>query len=303
MKPSKIAIVGAGVVGSTTAYSLIMSNIASEIILVDINQKKCKGEVFDLSDAISFSSTSKVQIGTLQDAGKADITIISAGIAQKPGQTRTELLNTNVEVVKNVINQMKPLNSDLIIIMVTNPVDILTYIAQQISGLPKSQVFGSGTMLDTQRLRDLIGKKINISQRSIHLYVLGEHGDSQFVSWSSGTIAGIDILNFSNLNKNELFELANISKRKAYDIIDCKGSTAFGVASCVSAYCQNILFNTKRVVPVSCFIEEFDVCMSMPAVLSFKGIEKILIPNFNDEEQLNLKKTIKSLKDYLEEVI
>ncbi|MCL4361485.1 L-lactate dehydrogenase [Candidatus Dependentiae bacterium] len=302
MKKLNVAIVGAGTVGSTAAYTLLLRNLASKITLVDINEIKCKGEVADLSDVLSFSSASEVKLGTLKDAGQADIAIITSGIPQKPGQTRIELLETNNKIIKNVISEMKPLNPELIIIMVTNPVDIMTYVAQKISGLPKNQIFGSGTLLDTQRLRGLIGQKINVAQQSIHLYTLGEHGDTQFVAWSSGTIAGVPILEFPNLNKIELQKMAQDAKNKAYDIIQCKGSTAFGIASCISAYCQNIIFDTKRITPVSCYLEEFDICMSMPAVLGQEGIEQILIPKLNDEEKKLFKKSADVLKSYIKQL-
>ncbi len=302
MKQSKIAIVGAGTVGSTTAYTLMLQNIVSKIILIDINATRCSAEVDDLSDALSFSNTSEISTANLQEAGQADIAIITAGMAQKPGQSRTNLLNTNYDVIKNVINGMRPLNPALIIIIVTNPIDILTYVAQQISGLPKNQIFGSGTLLDSQRLRALISQKINIAQQSIHLYVLGEHGDSQFPAFSCGTIAGIPVLDFPSLNKKELEQMANKAKQKAYDIIERKGSTSFGISACISAYCQNIIFDTKRVTPVSCHLEEFGLCMSMPAVLGKGGIEHILIPSFNDEEKLRLQASATTLKNYLNQL-
>ncbi|MFI5333019.1 MAG: L-lactate dehydrogenase [Candidatus Babeliales bacterium] len=302
MKQSKIAIIGAGVVGSTTAYTLMLRNIASDLILVDIQDIKCKGEVEDLSDTLSFSTTSSVTMGTLQQAGQTDIVIITAGIAQKPGQSRVDLLRTNYKVVTDIIAGMKPLNPDLIIIMVTNPIDVLTYGAQQVSGLPKNQIFGSGTMLDTQRLRHIISEAINVTEQSIHVYVLGEHGDSQFVAWSSATIAGTPILTFPNLTRSTLEAMAEQAKRKAYDIIECKGSTAFGIASCVAAYCQNIISNANRVTPVSCYIKEFDVCLSMPAVLGDKGVEQIVMPPLQDQERKQLELSAATIKKYIQEL-
>lgn len=299
MNKSKIAIIGAGNVGATTAYSLMMKNIASKIILIDINEVKCKGEVYDLCDALSFSNTSQVIAGNLKEAGQSDIAIISAGIPQKPGQSRIDLLNINIKIIKDIINGMQPLNPELIIIVVTNPVDILTFVIQQISGLPKNQVFGSGTLLDTQRLRGLISDKVKIAQQSIHVYILGEHGDSQFTAWSNATIAGRGIIDFKNLNIEKLEYMANSAKLKAYEIINCKGSTSFGISACVSAYCQNIVFDTKRITPISCYIKELDVCMSMPAVLGSKGIEQILIPSFNQQEILKLHDSANKLKKLL----
>jgi L-lactate dehydrogenase len=302
MKQAKIAIIGAGVVGSTTAYTLMLRNIAAEIILIDIQDIKCRGEVEDLSDTLSFSTTSKVSMGTLQQAGQADIVIITAGIAQKPGQSRVDLLRTNYKIVTDIIAGMKPLRSDLIIIMVSNPVDILTYGVQQIAGLPKNQIFGSGTMLDTQRLRHIIRETVNITEQSIHLYVLGEHGDSQFVAWSSATIAGKPILDFPGLTQTALDAMAEQAKHKAYDIIECKGSTAFGIASCVSAYCQNIVSDAQRVTPISCYMKDFDVCLSMPVVLGSRGVEQICMPPLNAHEQQQLRASAATIKKYIQEL-
>ena len=173
MRHAKVAIIGAGAVGSATAYAIMWKNIAAEIILVDLDKTRCKGEILDLSDAIPFSCTSCLSQGTPADAGQADIIIISAGARQKPGQTREELLDTNWKVVSSIIESIKPINKQAIIIMVTNPVDITAYCAQQLSGLPKEQVFGTGTLLDTQRLRGIIAKHVGVSEQSIQAFVLG----------------------------------------------------------------------------------------------------------------------------------
>lgn len=302
MKQSTIAIIGTGTVGSTIAYTLILRNITSKIILIDNNDTKCTGELLDLSDTLSFSSTSKIIKGTLEQAGQADITIITAGIPQKPGQSRLDLLKTNYEIIRTIIEGMKPLKKDLIIIVVTNPVDILTYYAQAIAGLPKNQIFGSGTFLDTQRLKELISKETMIAPQSINLSIIGEHGDSQVVVWSSSTIDGIPISQFPGLSADTFTKMADIAKHKAYEIIACKGSTAFGIAACVADYCQNILFDTKKIIPISCYIKDFDVCMSMPAVIGQLGIENIILPPLNDTEKKNLQKSATLLKSYRDEV-
>lgn len=299
MKESEIALVGAGVVGSITAYTLMMRNIASRLILVDVKDSKCRGEVDDLSDALSFSTTAGVRMGTLSDAGQADIAIITAGSPQKPGQSRTQLLQINRAVINDVISGMKPLNPNLILIVVTNPVDVLTYQALQLSGLAKHQVLGSGTLLDTQRLRHLIGERVGVSEQSIHVYVLGEHGDTQCVSWSSGTIAEKSLLEFPELSLQVREDMARIARDKAYNIIACKGATAFGIAACVSAYCQNIIDDTKRTTPVSCYVPEYDVCMSMPVVIGARGIEKIIIPSLSEQEKAQLNLCAQTIRSYI----
>ncbi len=299
MKHSKIAIIGAGAVGSTTAYALMLKNIAAEIILVDIDVERCKGEILDLSDALSFCEVSKIRGGTTQDAAQADIIIIAAGARQEPGQIRTELIKTNKKVIASIFEQIKPINPNAIVIMVTNPVDILTLYAQELSGLPRNQVFGSGTFLDTQRLRGLLANKFNIAEQSIHTYILGEHGDSQFPAWSCSHIAGIPLLDFPQFNKKNLADLAEQTRQKAYEIIACKGATYYGIAACVAEMCEAIIFDQKYVMPLSHFVEQFEVCLSLPVVLGEKGIEHILEIPLNKEEQEKLAHSAEQLRSII----
>lgn len=301
MKQPTIAIIGAGAVGSTTAYTCMM-NTAAKILLVDINTKRCAGEIDDLADALPFGTASEIAQGTIQQAGQADIIVIAAGIPQKPGQSRLELLQTNKKIMQSLIHEMQPINKQSIIIIVTNPVDILTRLVQEIAGLPRQQIFGSGTLLDTQRLRGLISKKIAIDPRSIHLYVIGEHGDSQCVAWSAADVGGVPLSQFHELTPQELDALAKQAREKAYAIINCKGFTSFGIAACVAAYCQNILCDQKRIVPVSCYVESFGVCLSMPAVLGKNGVEHILDIQLSDEEQVKLKQSAAVVRDIYDQM-
>lgn len=297
MHKSTVAIIGVGAVGSTAAYTLLMRGFAAKIILVDINKERCRGEIEDLRDARPFGSGAiDVVQGTLEDAARADIIVIAAGIAQKPGQTRVDLLETNKKVILSLLQGLQPINPNAIIIMVTNPVDVLTLLAQNTGILPRNQIFGSGTLLDSQRLRGAIGEKLGIAQQSIHIYSLGEHGDSQFVAWSWATVGGVPLSNFKALAVTELDSIAVNARKKAYDIIACKGSTSFGIAACVSAYCQNILYDQKRVTPVSCYVPEYGVCMSMPAVLGAHGVESVLPLTFTDTEKKQLETSAATLK-------
>ncbi len=297
MKHSKIAIIGAGAVGSTTAYALMLRNIAAEIALIDINDIRCKGEMLDLSDTLPFSMSSSIHISSLQDARDANIIIFCAGIPQKPGQPRTELLKTNANIMKSVFTSLKPLNNDAVIIIVTNPVDALTYYAQQLNGLPKNQIFGTGTLLDSLRLRVTLAQKLGIAQESIDAHVLGEHGDSQFVAWSSAHVAGIPLTQFTGVSADELVRIEKETQQKAYDIIACKGSTFYGIASCVSLMCESIIFDQKRVLPLSTYHENFGVCFSLPVVLGEKGIEKTLPIRLNEQEQKKLKASAHALSE------
>lgn len=298
---ARIAVIGVGSVGATTAYCIMLRNIASEIILVDVCQERCMGEVFDMSDAIPACSTARITQGTLKDAGLADIIVITAGARRKPGQTRLELIRVNQKIVTNVINQITPINPRATIIMVSNPVDIMTMCAQRLSNLPFSQVFGSGTYLDTQRLRGFISDKIGISQQSIDAYILGEHGDSQFAVWSSAQIAGVPLKSFGCMTEAELEQLAHAARQKGEDIITLKEATFYGIAACVADICESILFNQKRVFPVSTYREEFGVCLSMPAVIGENGIDQVLAVPLNEKEKAKLDASAKRLNDVLSE--
>lgn len=296
MKHTKIAILGAGRVGTTTAYALMLKNIAGEILLVDIDPQRCKGEFLDLSDALSFSATSKIKDASLQEAAQADIIIITAGFAQKQGQTRLELLDLNKKVMDAICDNLKPLNPQAIIIVVSNPLDVLTLYMQQKKILPRNQIFGSGTYLDSIRLRGFIANKLGIAPESINAWILGEHGDSQFPIWSSAHIDGTAINHIQNLSQQDLDHFAQQTRQKAYDIIACKGSTFYGIASCIASLCQAIIFNEKIVVSVSFYQEEFDVCLSMPCILGEKGIEKPFPLTLEQKELELLKQSVASLK-------
>jgi len=299
MTSTKISIIGAGAVGSTTAYALMLRNLAAEIVLVDIDQVRCEGEILDLSDALSFSRASKIKRGTIEDARESDIIVICAGKPQQPGQKREELLENNKKVITSIVNDLKPTNKHAIIIMVTNPVDLMTYYAQQTSDLPKNQVFGTGTFLDTQRIRGLVAKKLHIADQSAHAYALGEHGDTQFVAWSSATVAGKPIITFEGIDKKILDQFLQKTREKAQEIIKCKGATFFGIAACVSAICENIIYDRKYVLPLSTYLPEFGICMSMPVVLGKKGIEKIIDVPLNTEEHQLLQVSADKLKNII----
>ncbi len=296
MNHSKIAVIGAGAVGSTTAYALMLKNIAAEIMLVDVDEERCKGEILDLSDALSFSKTSVIRHATSQEAGQADIIIITAGARQKPDQDRVALIETNKKVIYSIIENISPIQKNALILMVTNPLDILLLCAQEHAGLPRKQVFGSGTFLDTQRLRGIIAKKLNVAQQSINAYILGEHGDTQFAAWSSAQVGGIPLSDFPALTSKDLQEIEQETRQKAYEIISCKGATFFGIAACVTKICEAIIFNQKLVLPLSCYIDSLEVCLSMPVVLGQNGIEQIFSIPLNEQEQTKLNHSAHYLK-------
>jgi L-lactate dehydrogenase len=293
----RVAVIGVGAVGATTAYSIMMRNIASEIILVDICQEKCMGEVFDMSDAIPASSTSRITLGTLKEAGRADIIIMTAGIRRKPGQTRLDLIRVNYKILANIIENMGSINPKAVVIVVSNPVDIMTYAVQRLVNIPMNQVFGSGTYLDTQRLRGYIADKVNVSPQSVDAYILGEHGDTQFAVWSSAQIAGVPLSNFDGITAQELDSLAQAARQKGQDIISLKDATFYGIASCVTDICESIIFNQKRVFPVSTYLERYGVCLSMPAVIGENGIERILAVPLDETEKNKLAYSAEKLNE------
>lgn len=301
MKHAKIAIIGAGAVGATTAYAIMWKNIAAEIILIDTDQKRCLGEVLDLSDTVPFSCTSCLRQGNPVDASQADIIVISAGSRQQPGQKRADLVNMNWNIVTSIINSLKPINKNSIIIMVTNPVDCMTCCAQQISGLPVEQVMGSGTYLDTQRLTGLLSRQIQVAQQSIDAFVLGEHGDNQFAAWSCSHIAGIPIKQYPGISEEILAKIETATKNRVYEIIECKHATYFGVAACVADMCESIIFNQRRIFPLSSYVQEFDVCLNVPIVLGEKGIQSRIPLYLNDSEQKLLKRAAENIKTLLHE--
>lgn len=304
MKHTKIAIIGAGRVGTTTAYALMLKNIVGEILLVDIDPQRCKGEIFDLADTLSFSTASNIHEASLKEAGQADIIIVAAGISQKPGQSRTELLKTNHTIITGIMHDMQPINKNAVLLIVTNPVDLMTLCAQEHAGLPVNQVFGSGTFLDSTRLQLAIANAVGVAEESVQAYILGEHGDSQFPAWSSAQISGIPLLKFPGITQADLEKIAKQTKNKVYEIILCKGSTFFGIATCVAALCESIIFNQKKVFTLSVFNQAFGVCLSVPAVLGERGIEKVLPIPLNNEEQKQFAlsaTTIRSTKESIRE--
>jgi len=301
MNSTKISVIGAGAVGATTAYAIMLQNLTAQIALIDINIERCEGEVLDIYDALSLTRASQIKRGTIEDTRESKIIVICAGARQKPGQKREELLAINKKIISSIVTELKPINPNAIIIMVTNPVDIMAYYTQQISELPKCQVFGTGTFLDTQRIRGLVAKTLDIASQSVHAYALGEHGDTQFVAWSSASVAGRPLLDFPQINTNILAQFSKETREKAQKIIKCKGATFYGIAACVSAMCENIIFDRKYVMPLSVYIKEFDVCMSIPVVLGCQGAERIIDIPLNEDEQALWELSGRKLKRIIEE--
>lgn len=292
-----IAIIGVGAVGSAIANAIISLNISADLILLDKDEKRCAGHVQDLSDALGFSLTSRVFQGSYEDVKKAHIVIISAGRPQLAGESRLELLGTNKEILDDVLSQLVGLRQDALVIVVTNPLDVLTYCALRQLDIPRKQIFGTGTYLDSQRLSHLLGNELGISERSIEAFVLGEHGDSQVIAWSATKIAGNQVEQFGITPRSQR-ELAVRTTQIAYEIIHAKGASYFGISSSVAQLCEMILYNARQIVPISWYHEEYGVCMSLPVLLTEKGIEKTTPFALTKKEQEALERSAEILRKY-----
>ncbi len=308
----KCAIIGCGLVGSTIAFTLAENGIFSELVLIDINHKKALGEAMDINHGIPFAMPAKVYAGDYDDIKNCSLVIVSAGANQKPGETRMDLVSKNVDILKKIIPEIIKRNDECILLVVSNPVDILTYVTLKISGFPSNRVIGSGTVLDTSRLKYLLGQYLNVDARHIHAYIIGEHGDSELAIWSSANISGVELEEFFKLrgysNGKEVFEqVYQEVKHSAYKIIESKGATYYAIAMATKRIAECIVRNEHSIMPVSALLNNHygisDVCMGLPSIVSRKGIEATLeAPLSNEEinklcESANILKTVlKNLK-------
>lgn len=296
---NKVAVIGAGSVGAAISYALLLRHNCAELLLVDVDQQRVAGEVADLSDG-TFLSNTRVMAGTPQQAGQCDIIVITAGAKQRDGETRIQLIERNFQILQSVINGMKPLNPNAIIIVVANPCDILAYFAQKMSGLPYNQVFSSGTFLDTSRLRERISEKLRVAKTAVHAYVLGEHGDTQFVAWSSARVGPAYLTDFPEFRDQAYLDrLAASTKNAAYDIIKAKGATYFGIASVVSSLVECIFMNQRHIRPLSTYSPELKCYTSMPVVLGSGGIDRTIPIELNDAEKAKLEASCASLREII----
>lgn len=308
---SKISIIGAGAIGATTAFALQQKQVAREIVINDINQEKALGEVLDLIHGSALNSPCTVTLGALEDTKDSDIIIITAGVAQKPGETRLDLVDKNYKIFKSFVPTLAKLSPNAILLVVSNPVDILAYMTYKLSGFPKERVIGSGTVLDTTRLRSLLGKYFGIDGRVVQGYVLGEHGDSEFVPWSSLTIGNILIKDFSkqlSIEWDEATEkiIADDVKNAAYEVINRKGATAFSVAAVLTRIVEAFLKDEKTVLSVSTLLDNYcgvnETYLSVPTIVGKNGVEKALSIEFSKEEEEKFVNSAKLMKQYIDRI-
>ena len=305
MNIQKCAIIGAGGVGSTTAFTLVQSGLFNEIVIIDVNKNKSEGEALDIAHGIQFTNPVNIYSGDYKDLADAYLIIVTAGANQMPGETRIDLINKNASIFKKIIPSITEYNKDCILLIVSNPVDILTMLALELSGFPKERVLGSGTVLDTSRLRYLLSKKLEVDSKNIHAFIIGEHGDSELAVWSNADIAGIHIEEyckniFDSCNIN-LEEILNEVRNSAYQIIEKKGSTFYGVAMAVKRIAQAIIRDEYSILPVSHFLNgEYgikDVCLGIPSLICREGVKKIIPITLNEREKTYLNESANKLKE------
>ena len=308
----KVTIIGAGQVGSTIAYSLTVKGIASEIVMIDINTQKALGEALDIRQGTPFCDPVTIYAGTYADAKDSDIVVLTSGVARKPGQSRLDLAQTNVDITKSIIPEIIKYASTAIYVIVSNPVDILTYTAVKLSGLPENRVFGSGTVLDTARLKYLLGEHLSVDSRSVHAFIIGEHGDSEIAAWSCANVSGIKLDRFCDMrgfheHEDSMRRIAEEVKNSAYEIIEKKKATYYGVAMAVRRICQAISRDEKSILPVSTIqhgafgIE--GVALSMPAVVGKDGVETQVPLELDEKEREALLHSAKTLKNVIDESV
>ncbi len=305
----KVGIVGCGFVGSATAFALMQSGLFSEIVMIDADRNKAEGEALDISHGVPFSKPVDIHAGDYDDVADASIIIITAGAGQKPGETRLDLVKKNVGIFKSIIPEIAKRNYKGILLIVANPVDILTYAAVKLSGLPENKVFGSGTVLDSARLKFNLAEHLGVDPRSIHAFIIGEHGDSEFPAWSSANVSGIEISRFCEMrgyfhnHEEHKDQIADEVKNAAYDIISKKHATYYGIAMSAKRICEAIVRDEKSILPVSSVqhgrygIE--DVSISIPVIVGKDGIETEVPFALDDEEIARLRESAKTLREVI----
>jgi L-lactate dehydrogenase len=303
--PTRIAVVGTGHVGSTFAYALLLSGLAAEIVLIDVNRAKAEGEAMDLNHTVPFAHPTRIWAGGYSDCSGAMVTVLAAGAAQKPGETRLDLVKKNATIFRQIVPEVVHHNPDGILLIATNPVDVLTYATWKLSGLPARRVIGSGTILDTARFRYLLSHYFGVDPRSVHGFIIGEHGDSEVPVWSLANIAGMRLPDFcaaQGLNYDEMVmeDIFRQTRDAAYHIIERKGATYYAVAAGLMRIVEAILRDQNTVLSVSSLIEGYygihDVCLSLPTVVNKNGVERVLKLDLSPQEIEGLRKSAEILK-------
>ena len=308
----KVAVIGCGFVGSSSAFALMQSGLFSEMVLIDADTKRAEGEAMDISHGISFARPMQIYAGNYDDITDAAIIVITAGANQKPDETRLDLIKKNAAIMKSIVGEIKKRDFGGILLIVANPVDILTLIALKESGYPSNRVIGSGTVLDTGRFKYLLGEHLDVDSRSVHAFIIGEHGDSELAAWSNARIGGLKVNDFCELrghfnHEQSMKKIFENVRNSAYEIIERKHATYYGIAMAVKRICEAIVRNEKSILPVSSLMTgEYglnDVVLSIPAVVDETGVQKVIPIELNDEELTKLKDSANILKDIAKDYI
>ncbi len=305
----KVLLVGDGAVGSSFAYALVLQGIAQEIGIVDIAKGKTQGDAIDLSNALPYTSPKKIYSAEYSDAADADVVVITAGAPQKPGETRLDLVNKNLKILKTIVDPIVESGFKGIFVVAANPVDILTYATWRLSGFPKERVVGSGTSLDTSRLRQEIADMVQVDARSVHAYIMGEHGDTEFAVWSHANIGGVKISEWvkqhPEMDENKLVQIFEDVRDAAYKIIDLKGATFYGIATALARITRAILNDEHAILPLSVYMDGDyglnDIYIGTPAVLGREGVTNVIDIPLNDHESQAMHASADQLKKVLDD--
>ncbi|OUN06544.1 L-lactate dehydrogenase [Flavonifractor sp. An92] len=308
LNPRKAAVVGCGFVGASIAFTLMQRGLFSELVLIDANRAKAEGEAMDLSHGLPYTAPMDIYAGDYDDAADCGLIIVTAGANQKPGETRLDLIGKNVAILKSIIPEIRRRNFEGILLIVSNPVDVLTYAAWHMSGLPANRVFGSGTVLDTARLKQLLGEHLRVDSRNVHAVIIGEHGDSELAVWSGANVSGIDLNDFCELrghydHRASMQRIYENVRDSAYQIIERKGATYYGIAMAVGRIAESIVLDQESVLPVSVVLEGQygldGLCLSIPSVVGKNGLESILEIPLSPEEDEALHASARQLKEVI----
>lgn len=308
---SKIVLIGSGAVGSTFAYTVLLRGLCTELVIIDVNRDKAEGDVLDLNHGLMLANPMKIRVGDYADCADADMIVVTAGAAQRPGETRIDLMGRNVTIFKSIISGITAHTNDSILLIATNPVDILTQVALKLSGWPSQRVIGSGTLLDSSRFRYLVGQKLGVDPRSIHGVIIGEHGDSEVAVMSLLQVGGVNLDASSDcgglcLSDEEKREIIEETRTAAYKIIQKKGATFYAIGLALARICEAILKDQRSVLTVSSYLKDYhgisDICLSVPTILGRNGVEAVLpLPLAPDEEKA-FQESANTLKSFLQEI-
>lgn len=309
---SKVVIVGAGMVGSSTAFSLITQGVCDEVMIIDINKDKARGEVMDLCHCVEYLNRNvKVTQGTYEDCADADIVVITAGAPPKTGQSRLDTLELSAKIAKSIVTPIMEAGFRGHFIVVSNPVDIIAHYVYKLSGLPKNQVIGTGTAMDSARLKHFIGEIFNVDPRSVQGYTMGEHGDSQMCPWSHVTVGGKRITDILSDNKEydniNLDDIVYRVTRVGFDILNVKGTTCYGIATTAAGIIKAVLNDENKIIPVSTFLEgefgEYDVFCGVPAILNRSGVKDVVEVHLTEEELAKFKNSVSVIREYTNKIL